>query len=89
MTEEKAKNRSKIKTTLYSFGNILRDNTMIFRIMYYLSDRTEVYKNFLKLKYKASKFYNKSFFSTTTDDVMFYRMTHVDRGYWTFDESDT
>ena len=28
----------------------------------------------------------KKFFNTTKDDVMFYRMTHIDRGYWTFDE---
>ena len=86
MTEKRAKNRSKMKIAIYSVGDILRDNTMSFRIMYYLSDRTEIYKNFLKLKYKASKFYNKSFFSTNTDDVMFYRMTHIDRGYWTFNE---
>jgi len=86
ITEKKAKNRSKIKTILYSIGHFLRDNTMSFRIMYYASDRTKIYKNFLKSKYKASKLYNKNFFQIKTDDVMFYRMTHVDRGYWTFNK---
>jgi hypothetical protein len=86
IVERKAKRQSKIKTKIYSLGNFLRDNTLSFRTMYLISDKTEIYKNFLKLKYKASKLYNKKFFSTTVDDVMFYRMTHIDRGYWTFSE---
>ena len=54
--------------------------------MYLISNKTEIYKNYLKIRYKASKLYNKKFFSITMDEIMFYRMTHVDRGYWTFDE---
>jgi len=86
IVEKKSKDRSILKTKFYALGHFLRDNTMSFRIMYLISDKTEIYKNFLKLRYKASKLYNKKFFSITMDEVMFYRMTHIDRGYWTFNE---
>ncbi len=86
IVEKKNKDSNALKTKFYSIGHFLRDNTMSFRIMYLISDKTETYKNFLKLRYKASKLYNKNFFSITRDEVMFYRMTHIDRGYWTFSE---
>jgi hypothetical protein len=74
----------KIKNIVYSLGKILRDNTITFRFLYLISDKTEILKNYIKLKIKASKFFNKSFFMTNKDDVMYYRMTHIDRGFWTF-----
>jgi hypothetical protein len=86
ITKTKVDNKSVFKKKFYSFGEFLRDNTITMRFFYILSDKTEIYKNYLKLKYKSSKFMNKSFFKTNRDDVMFYRMTHIDRGYWTFDE---
>ena len=67
-------------------GKYLRDNTISFRFFYFLSDKTEIYKNYFKLKYKSSKILQKNFFKTSRNDVMFYRMTHIDRGYWTFDD---
>ena len=78
--------KRKIKEKVYSFGKILRDNTVTFRFLYILSDKTEILKNYIKLKIKASKLLNKSFLETTKDDVMFYRMTHIDRGFWTFND---
>ena len=66
--------------------DFLINNFLIFRSFLRISDATENIKNFLKLKYKASKKYNKSFFETTTEDTLFYRMTHVDRSAWTFDD---
>ena len=86
ITEKNTKKRSNAKKNFYAFGNFLRDNTISFRFLNILSDKTEIYKNYIKLKHKSSKFFNKSFFKTNRDDVMFYRMTHVDRGYWTFNE---
>ena len=86
ITHNKAKNNIFSKKKIYAFGKFLRDNTISFRFLYILSDKSEIYKNYLKLKYKSSKFMKKKFFNTTKDDVMFYRMTHIDRGYWTFDE---
>ncbi|MDA8778916.1 hypothetical protein N9M87_03830 [Candidatus Pelagibacter bacterium] len=76
----------KIKNKIYSLGRILRDNTMTFRFLYLISDRTEIFKNYIKLKVKASKFLNKTFFKTTRDDAMYYRMIHVDRGFWTYND---
>jgi len=76
----------KIKNKIYSLGTILRDNTMTFRFLYLISDRTEIFKNYIKLKVKASKFLNKTFFKTTRDDAMYYRMIHVDRGFWTYND---
>ena len=67
------------------FSDFLVNNFLIFRSFLRISDATENLKNFLKLKYKASKKYNKSFFETTGEDTLFYRMTHVDRSAWTFD----
>ncbi len=67
------------------FSNFLVNNFLIFRTFLRISDATENIKNFLKLKYKASKKYKKSFFETTNEDTLFYRMTHVDRSAWTFD----
>jgi hypothetical protein len=78
--------KRKIKNTLYSTGEFLRDNTTTFRFLYLISDQTEILKNYVKLKVKASKFFNKSFLKTNKDDVMFYRMTHVGRGLWTNNE---
>jgi len=74
------KNVNKKKIT-----DFLINNFLIFRSFLRISDATENIKNFLKLKYKASKKYNKSFFKTTNVDTLFYRMTHVDRSAWTFD----
>ena len=67
------------------FSDFLVNNFIIFRTFLKISDATESLKNFLKLRYKASKKYEKSFFDTTSEDTMFYRMTHVDRSAWTFD----
>ena len=86
LTYEETKNRSLPKKIFYSVGRFLRDNSTIFRFLNILSDRTELTKNYIKLKIKASKDLNTGFFETKRDDVMFYRMTHIDRGFWTFDE---
>ena len=86
LTYEERKNRGKLKTSFYSFGRFLRDNTVSFRFLNLLSDKTEVVKNYIKLKFKTAKNLNKGFFETDRDDVMFYRMTHIDRGFWTFNE---
>ena len=67
------------------FSDFLVNNFLIFRSFLRISDATENLKNFLKLKYKASIKYKKSFFETTSEDALFYRMTHVDRSAWTFD----
>jgi hypothetical protein len=67
------------------FSDFLVNNFLIFRTFLRISDATENLKNFLKLKYKTSKKYKKSFFKTTNQDTLFYRMTHVDRSAWTFD----
>jgi len=81
------KNKQNIlKNFFYQFGNFLRENTIIFRFLYTVSDKTEIAKNYIKLKIKASKKFDKTFFETKRDDVMFYRMTHIDRGYWTFNQ---
>ena len=87
MTYEETKKISTPKKIFYSVGKILRDNSTIFRFLNILSDRTELVKNYIKLKTKASKELNKNFFKTNRNDVMFYRMTHIDRGFWTFDEN--
>ena len=86
LTYEKTKERPIYKTVFYSIGRVLRDNSTIFRFFNILSDRTELIKNYIKLKIKASKELKKDFFKTTRDDVMFYRMTHIDRGFWTFND---
>ena len=86
LTYEETKKISTPKKIFYSVGKILRDNSTIFRFLNILSDRTELVKNYIKLKTKASKELNKNFFKTNRNDVMFYRMTHIDRGFWTFDE---
>jgi len=79
LTDQKNVNKKKIT-------DFLINNFLIFRSFLRISDATENIKNFLKLKYKASKKYNKSFFKTSTEDTLFYRMTHVDRSAWTFDK---
>ncbi len=65
----------------------LLNNFLIFRTFLRFSDATESLKNYVKLKYKASKKFNKSFFKTTKEDTLFYRMTHIDRSAWTFDKN--
>ena len=75
-----------LKHAVYSLGKFLRDNTVTFRLLNIISDKTEIYKNYLKLKYKTSKIMDKKFFDIDEDDVMFYRMTHIDRGYWTYSD---
>lgn len=53
------------------FSNFLVNNFLIFRTFLRISDATENLKNFLKLKYKASKKFKKSFFNTTSEDTLF------------------
>ena len=76
----------KIKNKIYSLGRLLRDNTVSFRLLYLISDKTEEIKNYIKLKSKASKNMGKSFFNTSRDDAIYYRMTHIDRGFWTYND---
>jgi hypothetical protein len=68
-------------------SDFLVNNFLTFRSALRVSDATENIKNFLKLRYKASKKYKKNFFKTSNEDVFFYRMTHVDRSAWTFDKN--
>ena len=86
LTYEKRKNISFLKKNFYALGKFLRDNTVCFRFLNIISDKTEIAKNYIKLKYKTAKETNKNFFDTNQEDVMFYRMTHIDRGFWTFNE---
>ncbi len=76
--------KRKIKNKVYALGHFLRDNSITFRFLYLLSDKTEEVKNYFKLKFKASKSLEKSFFKTSRDDAIYYRMTHIDRGFWTY-----
>ena len=76
----------KFKNKIYSIGWFMRDNLISFRFFYLVSDKTEEIKNYVKLKSKAAKLLNKNFLKTTRDDAIFYRMTHIDRGFWTFNE---
>ena len=75
------------ESTEDKLGDFLINNFIIFRYILKFSDSGESIKNFLKLKFKASKKYKKKFFKTTNEDTLFYRMTHVDRSAWTFDNS--
>ena len=75
------------KNNTTNISNFFLDNFLIFRTFLRVSDATESLKNFIKLKYKASKKYGKSFFDTSNEDTMYYRMTHVDRSAWTFDDT--
>ena len=86
LTYEKTKNRSYLKKKFYTLGRFLRDNTVSFRLLNIISDKTEITKNYIKLKYKTAQELNKKFFDTNQNDVMFYRMTHIDRGFWTYNE---
>ena len=85
LTYEKRKNRSFAKKKFYALGRFLRDHSIIFRFLNVVSDKTEIIKNYLKLKAKTAKELNRGFFDTNQNDVMFYRMTHIDRGFWTYD----
>ena len=87
LSEKTSEKQNVLKENFYSLGYFLRDNLVLFRSLYILSDKTEILKNYLKFKFKASKDYEKNFFKTTKEDAMYYRMTNIDRGYWTFDES--
>jgi len=86
--ELKQKNKSYLKKNVYKFADFLTNNFLIFKIFLIISDKTEIYKNYLKLKIKASKEFNKSFFKTTRKDALFYRMLSVDRGAWTQNEKN-
>ena len=87
LTFEETKKTNNFKKYLYKLGRYLRDNTTTFRFFYILSDKTELFKNYLKLKIKTSKEINKNFFKTSRDEVIFYRMTHIDRGFWTYNSA--
>ena len=86
LTFEETKKQNIYKKTFYFIGRFLRDNSIFFRLINIVSDKTEILKNYIKLKIKTSKDIKKPFFKTTRDDVMFYRMTHIDRGFWTFNK---
>ena len=73
------------KKNFYASGNFLRDNSVIFKSLYVISDKAEILKNYIKLRAKTAKSLNKNFFQIDKDEITFYRMTHIDRGYWTFD----
>lgn len=75
-----------LKTTFYKLGDTLIDNTILFKVLLAITDQTEIFKNYIKLRIKASKEFNKSFLKTSTEDTLFYRMLSVDRGSWTQNE---
>ena len=66
LTFEETKKTNNFKKNFYKLGIYLRDNTTTFRFLYILSDKTELLKNYLKLKIKASKELNKNFFKIYT-----------------------
>jgi hypothetical protein len=74
------------KKIFYKTGEFLSSNTLLFKFLLNLSDQTEVIKKYIKLKYKASKEFEKSFFKTSQEDTLLLRMLIEDRGYWTFNE---
>ena len=76
------------KRSFYKVGDFLTSNTILFKFLLYVSDQTEILKNYTKLKYKASKKFKKSFLSTTKEDTLFFRMLTIDRGYWTLDNDE-
>jgi len=80
---EKNNDKSTIKTFFYRFGYFLRDKFITFRFLSMLSDQTEIFKNYLKDRYKASKELNINFFKIDNKKINFYRMLNVDRGNWT------
>ena len=86
LTYDEAKKVNIFKKKFYKTGGWLRDNSVIFRTLYLISDKTELLKNYLKLKYKVAKKLNKNFLEVSKDEVTFYRMTNIDRGFWTFND---
>ena len=74
------------KKIFYGTGDFLTSNTLLFKFLLNLSDQTEVIKKYIKLKYKASKEFKKSFFKTSQEDALLLRMIIEDRGYWTMNE---
>ena len=74
------------KKIFYGTGDFLTSNTLLFKFLLNLSDQTEVIKKYIKLKYKASKEFKKSFFKTSQEDASLLRMIIEDRGYWTKNE---
>ena len=81
--DEVREDKSFLKEKIYNVSYYLRDNLISFRLISISSDKTEVFKNYLKDKYAASKFFEKNFFKTKEEDIKFFRMLHVDRGNWT------
>lgn len=73
------------KKTFYQVGNFFLEHTLTFKFFLLITDKSEQLKNFLKLKYKASKEFKKNFFLTSKEDALFYRMITIDRGAWTKD----
>ena len=71
------------KQKIYNFSYYLRENFTIFRFISILSDKTEILKNDLKNRYNASKFFNKNFFTIDKEELILFKMIHVDRGNWT------
>lgn len=76
------------KNRIYKFFNMLADNTVVFQLLRQIRIRTEILKNYVKLRYRASREFNQSFFSITRQDSLFYRMLSIDRGNWTFNEKN-
>jgi len=74
------------KKMFYKIGDILTKNTILFKTLLILSDQTEIFKNYIKLKYRASKEFNKNFFAISREEALFYRMLSIDRGAWTQNE---
>ena len=74
--------KTSLKKTFYQFGYFLRDNFVTFRFLSILSDKTEILKNYVKDRYKASKSFNKNFFGVKKYELNLYRMINVDRGNW-------
>jgi len=72
-----------LKRIFYKFGYFLRDNFVTFRFLSILSDQTEIFKNYVKDRYKAGKSFNKNFFSINKNELNLYKMINVDRGNWT------
>ena len=80
------KNNTKIK--IYKLFSILSDNTVTFQFLLQFRNQIEIFKNYLKIKYKAAEKFNKSFFKITQEDALFYRMLMADRGDWTYDKKN-
>ena len=80
------KKEHSFKGKIYKISRLYRDNFTTGKVIGVLREFTGSKKSEIKKRFLASKYYKKSYFSISKDELYIFKSINIDRSMWTYDE---